>query len=102
MNANSRNPVLGFLITFLPGIPRLLTRNLRPSSFCRTARREFERGNPSAPIKRSASLQILIRKPERAVVNGVNAQTGVISPAAQVSSLRATTDYDVLLRFHCS
>jgi hypothetical protein len=45
--------------------------------------REFERSYPGAPIESPVGLLILVRVPERAVVNRVHADTAVIAPAIQ-------------------
>src|SRR5204863_9688544 len=62
----------------------------RGQRLCRTAtRREPERADPGAPVERAVRLQVLIRVPERAVVDWINGHRAVVTPTRQVRLLRA-------------
>ena len=55
---------------------------------------ELDLSYAGAPVERAVRLQVFSRKPHCAVVDRVNAQAAVISPAVEIPLLRAAASED--------
>ena len=88
--------------------PTSKTRLCCQSSMLRRTVREFETGNPGHPvlILQSIIYEIFGGKPERAIIHGIQGDTGIVSPAVAsvcpigIGNLRAGTGNDGALRLH--
>src|SRR5262249_39010363 len=64
------------------------------------APRELERADPGAPVEAARRLQVLVRVPERAIVDGVDGHRAVVPPAAEAPRLRPDTGRQGVLGLH--
>ena len=66
------------------------------------AARELETPDSRAPVERAARLEVLIRVPERAVVQRIDGHGAVIAPSTEIRELRTAARLNNVLRLHCA
>src|SRR5260370_18196797 len=87
----------GYPVGPLEAIP--LGRSAPPWPRCLAAG-ELEGDDACTPVERTGGGQILVRVPEGAVIDRVNADAAVVAPAVQGTGLRSAAPEDEVLRLH--